>query len=734
MHAPVAVSGRFGPREGLQPAAAVVDLAKDDLMQLCCPDDFALEAWVNPDDLTPAEVSKGDVKESRVISLKGELDTARYTMGLRSAMSLKLGQSESITVGRSKWASSDLPSLSDKESFSISTRFKTPEDPTQVGSLFQLHALGGTHTMFYVEVDYNGVWFKVMSLFSPLQFGVAKGVYAPFSGSPGDSVHLTVVWDIVTANVGQEGSDFYMQKDVDGLMRIYLDGQPISAARVKAIKTDGSPIPNPKLNFNAPVISASDKEIIKSWDQKINNIKPEERGAQVAAGDNFYEGCGLAIQEFRFYGKTLDQSDLISLPDTSLHRYIRKYGQSHSDKSIPLHWDFSKLQTGSGYNPNKKTFKVENQGDLGTQWDLTIEESDFEAGYQLYAATGARQALSNVQIPTQKWSHIAAVCSGNHALSFDPHLHQRAIVKDGNGLNARESFTIDCTVRWNGGGNKWSGSRGKQYIFSRSSADGSDMIFQLGLDGGKPFVEFGMTNANGEKERPLQYAGFRLKKNKSYYLVARCELSTETIEFYNDEGETTASFELWLLDKDIWAYDLDDEEWVNGLIPEIVELTEAQKEATIGFTNLFNLLPLMMDRMYHISEKNRFNTKIGLLQSDLMASIGSLSAEGDSADIREQGWFDGAIGQLRFWTRALSESELKRLALHAGVPRGVTPPTANWRFEENRGLLAYDAAGGMTATLSDENMWLTSRMTSRLSLYRQWTAGHLPLRGGWQQC
>ncbi|PON19750.1 hypothetical protein C2W62_01050 [Candidatus Entotheonella serta] len=57
------------------------------------------------------------------------------------------------------------------------------------------------------------------------------------------------------------------------------------------------------------------------------------------------------------------------------------------------------------------------------------------------------------------------------------------------------------------------------------------------------------------------------------------------------------------------------------------------------------------------------------------------------------------------------------LAFTAGLPAGVPRPAANWEFEENKGVLANDSTGGMTATLSHETMWITSRLTARLSVF-----------------
>jgi hypothetical protein len=120
---------------------------------------------------------------------------------------------------------------------------------------------------------------------------------------------------------------------------------------------------------------------------------------------------------------------------------------------------------------------------------------------------------------------------------------------------------------------------------------------------------------------------------------------------------------------------------------------------------------------YSISPKNITNSKIGLRDSEAIASIGSLNGDGATADDVPQGWFKGLIGNLRFWSQYLDATALDRLTQTAGLPTGVPKPAAYWSFEENRGLQANDAVGSMTATLSDETMWTTTRLTSQLSLY-----------------
>ncbi|MEM7031888.1 MAG: LamG-like jellyroll fold domain-containing protein, partial [Chloroflexota bacterium] len=718
IHAPVAVSGQFGPRQDTTPVAGRVDLANDKLMMLSTPSDFALEAWVKPDVIDRSELSSGTVVESRIINLKGETDTARYAMGLQSAWSLELSGNTSIhhkndspQIFDADTGDRDL--INDKgqklkddkgdvkqehynESFALGLRFATPTNENQVGSLCQLVSRRGGGHMFYVEVDFDGIWFKMID-----ENHQARGVYAPFNVGRGETVTVACVWDIALETLPKTDDHPKIDQDSAGFMRLYINGSQRSSVFAKSMRYAKIEY----INLGAPVFN---DEVCDDIKNRIKDLRkwfkedkdPADRGDRdVNVGPHFDQGCGLAIQAVYVWDFALDESDLVE-PLAKRHR--------------KLDWEFSKVTVATPAKPKNATpvATVKNEGtmDKAASWNLNFLPDDLKSGYRLFAAAGERQVFSNAQISAQSWSHLSAVCTGNHALSFTPTLQQRAIIKDSGGLSSDKSFTIDCTVRWQGG-------TGTQYILSKSDITQTDLAFQLGMrDNGKAFLRFVITNASGDPVTREVDSDFTLIKGNSYHLMARCALND--LAFQDNPSDPASSrWQLWQLDARLWAFDLDKGRW-HSAAPLDMPLNRRDLEDARNRRDRINSYGgrTGYKTIIFVSDKNRSNSKIGLKQSPATASIGSLSGDGDTADDRAQGWFNGLIGNLRFWNKSLDDAALKKLAVTAGVPPGIPTPEANWEFEENRGLLALDAVGSMTATLTDETMWTVDRLTSQLGL------------------
>jgi hypothetical protein len=837
IHAPVTVSGQFGLRDG-QPVAATVDLSQDRLMALSQPGDFALEAWVRPD-LIPFDELTGD-GESRIINLKGESETARYTMGLRRvSWSPALAASKRYTAKVTGTAEPLLTDGVNNGSFTVKARLYPPSGREQVGSLFQLISEDRRH-MFYAEVDVDGVWFKFIEWIGRVTLKatdkdgvpdkidqddwraatatasmtmrtggtdkivvdasglVPKGRYTlwgiitepemkPAGGTPGneftadDNGNATVTITVPSDNnykklliayhsdgkthgdvPGKMGTETFRQltgdfpgpaggltKRTEDVFAPYIVGRDESVdvafvwdigneSRMKLVVND--------IELASVEVERAHYGQIKFFNlgaPKLDDQRDEYWGPirvqRNDLGPNFERGCGLTIEEVKVWNSARSEKE---------------------GAEIKLHWKLLDLKI------EGDSAIVPNSGTMASALNLTIPKSELAPVYHLFAAAGERQVVSNTPIHPEFWSHVAAVCTGNRALRFNGD-NQRAIIKDSGGLNVDKAFTIDCVVRWDGG-------TGTQYIFSRSETVTDNVAFQLGIrsgggENGRPFLIFHMTDSAGNLQKQEVVHAQDIQKGVSYHLIARCALQDFMYE-KNPADSMTERTQLWRLEARIWILNLDTGEWLGGQAPQDTEITREVMQQAIDFAAVSEaafaqsvalqkqpldwywfsyqayyrrLREIVEQRIaereiqrqsynlfYFLSPKNITNSKIGLRSSEAIASIGSLNGEGVTADIVGQGWFKGLIGNLRFWTQRLDAAALKRLAETAGLPADVPKPAAHWPFDENRGLQANDAVGGMAATLSDETMWTTTRLTSQLSLYINGLAASVRYGGG----
>ncbi len=722
VHAPVAISGRFDVREQGGAIAATVDLHQDNLMALSAPGDFGLEAWVKPDRVDLDDVAKSTVRDSRLMTLNGETDTAKYALGLRSAWSLSLSGSnhlakleedgEPLLRSKANWRNDldengnpikdqdgDNKKVPYNESFTIGLRINAPVTAADTGSLFQLISDEDGGHIFYSEIDLDGIWFKFID-----ENNQAQGIFAPFTVGPGESLFVSFVWDIVTETIDATDDTPKLRKNRDGYMRIFMNEDERASLIVDYAGYDEIEY----LNLGAPDLDNDYTEEIQDRIDDLNEFLQEhpdpsdQERRTTTVGPYFYRGANVPIQEVRVWDFALTETDLSGILTVRFLRLWWKFAEVQA-VSIPLeHAPQVGLVKNEGTYPD--------DADKRADWDVIVPTQLLRSGYEVVASAGKRQVVTNAQIAPDAWSHVAAVCTGNHALSFDPQIHQRAIVKDSGGLNASKGFTIDCTINWSGGDDD-------QYIISRTNADQTDMAFQLGVHAdGTLFLVYIMLDAEG-KEKSVEIAsGSQIEKNVSYYIAARCELRDISFEDDPDEADTDR-WQMWLSDSGVWCFDLDQGEW-HGPQPSDIDPTREQMGWAEEHRDDINNNGRNNEiNVFYVSRKNRTNGKIGLKQSGAMTSIGCMTAEGDTADGGPQGWYNGLIGNMRAWTVGLSAGAIKLMAVNSGVPFGVSKPAANWDFEENKGLIANDSTGGMTATLSDEAMWVTSRLTSQLSIY-----------------
>ena len=95
-------------------------------------------------------------------------------------------------------------------------------------------------------------------------------------------------------------------------------------------------------------------------------------------------------------------------------------------------------------------------------------------------------------------------------------------------------------------------------------------------------------------------------------------------------------------------------------------------------------------------------------------NIGSLFSSNDEIRIGA-GWsggnrLDGVVDDVRFYDRALSESEVADLYNEASGG-----PIAHWKFDDGTGVIAIDSVGGHDGTLVNSPSWVTGHLDDALS-------------------
>ncbi|PON19751.1 hypothetical protein C2W62_01055 [Candidatus Entotheonella serta] len=146
-----------------------------------------------------------------------------------------------------------------------------------------------------------------------------------------------------------------------------------------------------------------------------------------------------------------------------------------------------------------------------------------------------------------------------------------------------------------------------------------------------------MIDAAGNEQSQEILGSAPLTKGVSYYLVARCVLQDHMHEDEPNDRQTNR-WQLWQLDARIWSFNLDTGQW-NGPAPLDEELNREDLQRAKDRLDDINRLGLAghFSNIFHVAPVNRTNSQIGLRQSEVMASIGCMSAEGDTADGGPQG-------------------------------------------------------------------------------------------------
>ncbi|MEM8858839.1 MAG: hypothetical protein AAGD96_10990, partial [Chloroflexota bacterium] len=597
------------------------------------------------------------------------------------------------------------------ESFTIGLRMTAPTGPNAAGSLFQLLSPG--NNMFYAEVDENGIWFKFIDIAnSSGNFSQSRGVYAPFGVSPGEPVFVACVWDIAreSGKVLKQGSsdEEDQDKNRDGTMSIFINGSKGGEVPVEWCGYHDITL----FNLGKP---GTDEEFKKtqSWIKELQEKgflekKKDDPNFTVVPGENYSKGCQTRIFEVRVWEQPLDESQLTE-------PFYSQY--------MPLYWDMSKVTT---HQSNEKdgdsieklqvsnspsSTQSDSDNKFAPSWNLITNKTYFTPGFRLNASVADRKITSYSTIQLGQWSHLAAVCTGNQALSFNPArpLKQRGYIKDGNGLNFNKAFTIASPVCWHG-----SESGQRQFILSKANQGGKDAVFTFGIEpDGKPFLFTNIINGYDRPENIHVYAPANLEKNKNYYLVARIELKSISWSRGQD------FYEAWHLDGNIYVFNLDSGQWSGEEPNDVHFATTTPLNDAYDDRKKINQRSAQsnLNSFLYISEKNSTNSKIRIKQADIKVSLGSYTADGETADQMEQGWFNGLIGNMLVWDKAITDTEIKRLTITANLAADVSKPVAHWKFDEGRGLSAADSANGLKLTLTDEEMWVNSRLTARLALF-----------------
>ncbi|MCB0085920.1 MAG: hypothetical protein KDE47_33500, partial [Caldilineaceae bacterium] len=444
--------------------------------------------------------------------------------------------------------------------------------------------------------------------------------------------------------------------------------------------------------YNNPPPETADQRRQETYERVL---KEKLGNRTTSIGNMFYRCCTCEVREVRVWDFALDASDLAEPP---------------TNRRLKLHWDFARVDEMNFPEPNKASnWGVQNLATTvnASQWNLPITQQAVKAtAYQAFATVGNREVVSSIAVPDETWSHIALVSTGNYALAFNGE-NQRALIKDSQGLDGDKAFTLDCTLNWQSNGQK-------QYVFSKtvSTDDDAAYSYQFGIEAdGKPFLNFSMHNAAGDLKRRTYTSNQPLATKQDYYICVNCALKDH---FYQEKPDDPRSdrYQLWWLDVHIWIFDLTKVAW-HGEEPADPTITHEMMKQAKSKRN-----SQTMNGFFYVSPKNATNGKIRLHAVEAVASIGSRTGAPMTGDRDiEPGWFAGELGHVRIWNEQLDDVTIKRLAIENLYPANTSTPVAEWKLEENRGLQALDSRGGHTITLSDEKMWVTSRLPTRLNLY-----------------
>lgn len=273
-------------------------------------------------------------------------------------------------------------------------------------------------------------------------------------------------------------------------------------------------------------------------------------------------------------------------------------------------------------------------------------------------------------IPAGNWSHVAVVCTDNNALAFDG--ERMVTIPSGTDLNPQDAFSIDAAIRWNGP----IAGVGTQYILAKSDVAGSDASYSLGIDSAGKLVFTYYYSDGGGVNRTVAPSNLTLTAGQPYYVAAYAEIYSEVTQ------GTTRDTVTYYLRVGGTVYDLS----TNALVSD-------NPDATV------------------VDSKYKF------APSQQAVAIGALSTASPAGTTAAQrGYFSGEIGMIRYWARSII-ADAPALARTIGVPGGMDGPAANWPCDAGVGRELEDTAGTHEGVLDTVEMWIHSRVTSRLTTY-----------------
>lgn len=389
-------------------------------------------------------------------------------------------------------------------------------------------------------------------------------------------------------------------------------------------------------------------------------------------------------------------------------REIKRIGVAPDSNGLAALYLFSRpKKSGSG------EMTISNEANSQTHHDWvgkvkgegsTVRDTSGEKLFYVNASTGGRHIRSKYGVASDKqWTHVAAVCAHNRALAFKASEKQKAVCAEGQNLDPEEAFSIDALI-------KPTDTSGIHYILSKADDEGNGYALGLRPEGSKwrLFLDFSLVDpASGGNKSFSVVSSAEITGNKPYYVAIGASLSI---------GEKPLPTSV------AGKGDKKEQKEVDYLYTALSSSGKDSSKVThLSAFAFLTDLSLPETNLNGSAEIHTGGSKASASSKNpsgewRFQATGERPAYLGCRNPREGGYFDGEIGMVRFWERNIA-ADAPALATEMGIPRGVTPPAIDWRFNTGEGKTVADVEGNNSFTLDSAYMRCDSRLASELKLF-----------------